>query len=239
MEAVSVRSSPNGWWNRRSIFRYTGPPMQLQGSLFAAGAPTVVDTVPVERLTLDERGGSWVDLARGWLRGADELHEALASSVPWSQHRRWMYDRMVDDPRLSRWYPSGSPLPHSALTEIRDALARAYRTSFGSIGLNYYRDGQDSVAFHADRELRELDDTLVAIVTTGAARPFLVRPQGGGRSRDLRPASGDLLVMGGRCQLEFEHAVPKVAHAGPRISISLRWAPRPTTIASDGYRPPT
>jgi alkylated DNA repair dioxygenase AlkB len=80
------------------------------------------------------------------------------------------------------------------------------------------------VAYHRDRELRRLDDTLIAIVTLGAARPFLIRPLGGGRSRDLRPGSGDLLVMGGRCQVAWEHGVPKVAHAGPRISATLRWA---------------
>ena len=93
------------------------------------------------------------------------------------------------------------------------------------MGLNYYRDGRDSVAPHADRELRDLDDTLVAILTLGAARPFLLRPQGGGPAIDLHPASGDLLVMGGACQATWEHAVPKVAAgAGPRISASIRWA---------------
>jgi alkylated DNA repair dioxygenase AlkB len=101
--------------------------------------------------------------------------------------------------------------------------------TFGALGLNHYRDGTDSVAWHADRELRHLDDTLVAILTLGATRPFLLRPTGGGRSIDLRPASGDLLVMGGRAQACWEHAVPKTAHAtGPRISASIRWVARPT-----------
>ena len=105
------------------------------------------------------------------------------------------------------------------------------------MGLNYYRDGADSVAFHADQELRHLDDTLVAIVTLGAARPFLLRPQGGGRSIDLHPGSGDLLVMGGACQAKWEHGVPKVAAgAGPRISASIRWARRPARSGS-GLRP--
>ena len=80
--------------------------------------------------------------------------------------------------------------------------------------MNYYRDGRDSVAPHSDRELRELDDTIVAILTLGARRPFLVRPKAGGPSRDLAPGSGDLLVMGGRMQRDWEHAVPKVARCG-------------------------
>ena len=99
---------------------------------------------------------------------------------------------------------------------MRVAVGRHYRVRFGAVGLNYYRDGRDSVAFHNDQELRHLDDTLVAIVTFGAARPFLLRPVGGGRSIDVHPASGDLLVMGGSCQAAWEHGVPKVAAgAGP------------------------
>jgi alkylated DNA repair dioxygenase AlkB len=176
-----------------------------------------------ERTELE--GGAWVDVARSWLGGADELADRLAREVDWKHHRRWMYDRQVDEPRLSRWYRASDRLPDDALAWFRVALGRRYHVRFGAMGLNYYRDGQDSVAFHSDRELRHLDDTLVAIVTLGAARPFLLRPQGGGRSIDLRPASGDLLVMGGACQQSWEHGVPKVtAGAGPRISASVRWA---------------
>src|SRR5215208_5131964 len=80
-------------------------------------------------------------------------------------------------------------------------LEEHYDVPLGGIGINYYRDGRDSVAPHRDRELRHLDDTLIAIVTLGARRPFLIRPKGGGKSRDISPASGDLLVMGGRTQV--------------------------------------
>jgi alkylated DNA repair dioxygenase AlkB len=136
-----------------------------------------------------------------------------------------MYERMVDEPRLSRWYRASDPLPDEALAWFRVAVGRRYRVSFGAVGLNYYRGGTDSVAYHADRELRHLDDTLVAILTLGATRAFLIRPVGGGPSIDLHPGSGDLLVMGGTCQERWEHAVPKVAAgAGPRVSASIRWA---------------
>jgi alkylated DNA repair dioxygenase AlkB len=137
-----------------------------------------------------------------------------------------MYERMVDDPRLSRWYKRGEQLPHDSLVSIKRALERQYHVRFGGVGLNYYRDGNDSVAFHRDRELRHLDDTLIAIVTLGAKRPFLIRSRSGGGSFDVSPASGDLLVMGGACQVGYEHGIPKVAHAGPRISASYRWSSR-------------
>ena len=193
-----------------------------QTTLLGAGEPAVDRAAPFERIWLDEQ--SWVDVARGWLHGADTLLDALIGSVDWQQHRRWMYERMVDDPRLSRWVGADEPVPHPALADVRGALEEKYGVPLGGIGLNYYRDGRDSVAPHRDRELRHLDDTLIAIITLGARRPFLIRPKGGGKSRDISPASGDLLVMGGRTQVNWEHGVPKVKRAGPRISVTWRWS---------------
>lgn len=193
-----------------------------QPSLFGTGSPAVEPDATFERIELG--GASWVDICRGFLSGADTLFDTLAESVDWRQGRRWMYERMVDDPRLSRWYKRDEPCPHAALLDVKRVLRHRYGVNFGTVGLNYYRDGRDSVAFHRDRELRHLDDTLVAIVTLGAQRPFLIRPRAGGTSLDMSPASGDLLVMGGTCQIDYEHGIPKVAVAGPRISASYRWS---------------
>jgi alkylated DNA repair dioxygenase AlkB len=193
-----------------------------QASLFAAGPVEVRPDAAFERIELGE--GAWVDVARSWLGGADEVAARLVESVAWRQRRRRMYDRVVDEPRLTRWYPAGDPLPDEALSSFRAAMGHRCGVAFGAVGLNFYRHGSDSVAFHADRELRHLEDTLVAILTLGGARPFLLRPKGGGRSVDVHPASGDVLVMGGRCQAAWEHAVPKVAAADARVSASVRWA---------------
>ena len=204
----------------------------LQRTLLGGGAPRLDPEAPTERVTLDDR--SWVDVVRAWLLGADSLFDALAATVPWRHGRRWMYDRMVDEPRLTHGYSGDEPLPHPVLGEIRAALSQRYGHRFGGVFLNYYRDGHDSVAFHRDRELRELEEGLVAIVTLGATRPFLFRPRSGGggagrgadqwrrRSIDVRPGSGDLIVMRGRCHCDWEHGVPKVTVAGPRISASTR-----------------
>ncbi|MDQ1520638.1 MAG: hypothetical protein QOI55_1711, partial [Actinomycetota bacterium] len=170
----------------------------LQQTLLGGGDPAVDHTARFERFELDDL--SWVDVARGWLGGADGLLEALVDDVPWTQGRRRMYDRMVDDPRVSAWYRAGDELPHPVLADVRRSLSRHFGVPFRAVGLNYYRDGRDSVAWHSDRELKHLDRTLVAIVTLGGPRPFLIRRRGGGKSRDFRPGSGDLLVMSGRCQ---------------------------------------
>jgi alkylated DNA repair dioxygenase AlkB len=197
---------------------------QWQGSLFALGGPEAVPDAPTDRIVLDPT--SWVDVTRGFLAGADEVCASLIESVDWRCHRRRMYDRVLDDPRLSRWFAVDEAPPHPVLVEARRVLVERHRRPFGGPGLNYYRDGRDSVAPHRDRELRELDDSLVAVLTLGARRPFHLRPRGGGPSIDVAPASGDLLVMGGRCQLAWEHGVPKVAAAGARVSVSWRWSPR-------------
>jgi alkylated DNA repair dioxygenase AlkB len=197
-----------------------------QRSILGVGDTAVDPDASFERVDLGR--GAWVDLARGWLRGSDTLLDALIDAVEWHQGRRWMYERMVDDPRLSHWYRRGDELPHPMLDPARQALEARYEVPLSGPGLNYYRDGRDSVAYHRDRELRHLGDTIVAIMTLGAQRPFLIRPRGGGHSRDLSPASGDLLVMGGRSQADWEHGVPKVAQRGPRISVTWRWAAKPS-----------
>ena len=203
-------------------FATIDPVEPLQGTLLGGHEPRLASAPAFERIRLDAH--SWVDVAREWLLGADAVCEHLVQTVPWRQSRRKMYGEIVDEPRLSKWSGRTDPLPHPVFAPVRTALEERYLARLGGFGMNYYRNGRDSVAWHRDAEMRNLDRTLVAIVTLGAARPFLVRPHGGGPSVDVHPASGDLLVMGGRAQAEWEHAVPKVASCGPRISVMLRWS---------------
>ena len=97
---------------------------------------------------------------------------------------------------------------------------------FRSVGLNLYRDGNDSVAWHGDRIARDRARATIAIVSLGEPRPFRLRPKGsdGTRATSVTYAAGngDLLVMGGSCQRTWQHSVPKVRRAGPRISVTFR-----------------
>ena len=176
---------------------------------------------------------SWVEHVPGWLHGADLVFAELVAKLPWRQREVTMYDRRLPEPRLTAWWGEGSatPEPLPVLAEARAALSREYQRPFDSIGCNLYRDGRDSVAWHADRERRALENPVVVILSTGAPRPFQMRPAGGGPSRTWLLGQGDLFVMGGACQHRWEHCVPKVAHAdGPRLSIMFRhhladWTP--------------
>ena len=180
----------------------------------------------VRRTTL--AGGAWVDLRPGWVSGSGAVFSRLLETVPWRAEKRQMYDRVVDVPRLLCFYGEGAALPDPMLTAALRALNAHYGAELGepfrTAGLCLYRDGRDSVAWHGDRTGRgSREDTMVAILSLGAPRAFVLRPRGGGASVRYEIGHGDLMVMGGSCQRTWEHAVPKTAQAvGPRISVQFR-----------------
>ena len=191
-----------------------------QPSLLGGGDPAVDGGAPILRHWLDDT--SWLDVGSAWLQGADTLLVDLAERLAWSCGRRRMYDRMVDDPRLSATCEVGGDGTPAIFDTMAAALGARYGERLDSVWVNYYRDGQDSVAWHSDRVGRTQRQPLVAIVTLGGPRRFLLRPRGGGRSQSFAPASGDLLVMGGDCQHHWEHTVPKAKTAQPRMSVTFR-----------------
>lgn len=197
--------------------------MDIQGTLFAP--TTGIPSLAPERTNLAH--GAWVDVQRNWMAEPDDVFDAMASAVPWRAERREMWDKVVDVPRLVHTYLGDHDLPHPHLVEARRELSRHYRPELGepfvTAGCCFYRDGKDSVAWHGDTIGRgRTHDTMVAIVSLGDPRRLLLRPRGGGASIAITMGHGDLVVMGGSCQRTWEHAVPKVAHAGPRISIQFR-----------------
>lgn len=155
--------------------------------------------------------GAWLDVVPGWVAGADELLDRVLAAAPWSGHERWMYDRVVSEPRLSTrvWTDPPDPVP-----EMAARLTDRYALDLTAVSANLYRDGRDSVAWHGDTAGRRVETTVVAIAVLGAPRRFLLRPRGGGPARRLSPGHGDLLVMGGTCQRTWEHAVPSVRWPG-------------------------
>jgi alkylated DNA repair dioxygenase AlkB len=199
--------------------------MDFQTTLFAAAPAAGLACDRIERTPLTE--GAWIDIARGWLPDADEVFDRLVGEVPWRAERRTMYDRVVDVPRLVHTYMIGEALPHPRLDQARDVLSEHYADELGepfrTAGCCYYRDGRDSVAWHGDTIGRgSTQDTMVAIISLGDPRRLCLRPRSGGESIAVEMGHGDLVVMGGSCQRTWEHAVPKVASAGPRISVQLR-----------------
>jgi alkylated DNA repair dioxygenase AlkB len=182
---------------------------------------------------------SWVDVHRGWLDAetANALFDAVVadgSGLTWHANRLFKYDHYVEENRLSTMWRPGGPVPHPSIVDIHRRVRHLTGTPFEGPSFNWYRDGNDGQAFHRDRTLRWCEDTVIAILSLGAARPWLMRPRSHrnnhdeamykGATLDLRPASGDLLVMGGRCQADWEHSVPPIREpVGARVSVQWRW----------------
>jgi alkylated DNA repair dioxygenase AlkB len=166
---------------------------------------------------------SWIEHIPGWFSQPDALFVELIESAPWLQRDRWMYTRTVIEPRLTADYPDVNKVPQLALRDIVAALSEHYGVRYRSLWVNLYRDHHDSTAWHGDNIGRVQAESIVPVLTLGASRRFLIRPtEGGGRTWTFRPASGDLIVMGGRAQRDWRHAVPKESTpSAPRISINF------------------
>ncbi len=220
-------------------------PLSWQPSLLGDGPVTPeLDFASLRRIQLDE--SSWVDYAPGWLAGEDVLFEELFRTGRWRQREVRMYDRTVPEPRMTAGWGPRAFAPAAAADEVGDGtaadpgadltvlpptlrslvapLSERYGVAFDSVWVNLYRDGRDSVAWHGDRNAKVQTNPLVVTVSLGARRRFLLRRKGtSGAAVTLEPGHGDLVVMGGACQHEWEHTVPKTRRpVGPRMSVTIR-----------------
>jgi alkylated DNA repair dioxygenase AlkB len=201
------------------------PGVDWQPSLFDGGPPTPdVSYASLKRIELDER--SWVDYCPGWLAGSDDVFAVLTDEARWQQRTVQMYERQVMEPRLTAgWSTDAADTDTPAiLRQMAAVLSARYGVGFDRIWVNLYRNGADSVAWHGDRNRLVMTGPLVATVSLGARRRFLLRRRGTTQvAHRLEPGHGDLVVMGGRCQSEWEHTVPKTAQkVGPRMSVTIR-----------------
>ena len=192
-----------------------------QRSLFGREAPRCDPAFRTIRRTVLEHG-AWVDVARGWLEGDSVLFDELEHGLAWRAEDRVMYDKRVEVPRLCATHTTSDSARPAILEQMRSALNERYATAFARLSFALYRDGSDSVAWHGDYVARRLPEALVATVSVGAPRKFMLRPAGGGASISFALGWGDLVVMGGTCQRTYEHCIPKVAEASPRIAIMYR-----------------
>ena len=191
-----------------------------QLSLFGSGAPEYDPAFRrAERVELGS--GAWVEYVPGWLGGDSTLYDVLVRTTAFREAEQQMYDRIVRAPRLIAVLPEDGP-GHPLIEAMRLTLSARYGEDFRRVSLAWYRHGDDSVAWHGDRVARRMESALVATVSLGAPRRFLLRPYGGGKSTHYNLGWGDLFVMGGTCQRTFQHSVPKVVRAEPRIALMFR-----------------
>ena|SRR5689334_23174419 len=198
-------------------------PTSAQEDLFAGVSPFAIDTsfATAKRTPLD--AASWVELVPCWISGSRTLFDHLATAVPWRQHDRVLFEQTFREPRLTAEYRNLRDVPDKALVAAANALSDHYGVPYDSLWLNFYRDGQDSTGWHRDRFSCRRPECIVPVLTLGATRRFLLKPRAGGASIGFKPGSGDLIVMGGRCQGEWLHGVPKdPSISEPRISVNFQ-----------------
>lgn len=168
-----------------------------------------------------------------------EYHEHLidTSLFTWCQHKiQWqqrdivMFGKQHPEPRLTAWFGpeykysgikrEAAPFPDK-LVSLRDELCRKCDFDFNSVLLNLYRNGKDSMGWHRDNE-PELDSSLIASISLGSDRRFLLRKRSNGTKLEVSPTSGSLILMF-NLQDEWEHSVPKTSKdVGPRINLTFR-----------------
>ncbi|MGH3185698.1 MAG: alpha-ketoglutarate-dependent dioxygenase AlkB [Streptosporangiaceae bacterium] len=174
------------------------------------GLPVAADEAfsSAARIPLD--ADSWVDYVPGWLSGDRELMAVLLEQV-------------VTEPRLTAEYSVIADAPQPVLRYLAQVLSAHYGKSYTRLWMNWYRDNNDGTDWHADRPANQLDEAVIPVLSLGASRRFLIRRTGGpGVSKAIKVHGGDLVVMGGRCQKDYEHTVPKQKQsAGTRLSLNF------------------
>ena len=180
--------------------------------------------------------GGVLTLHEHWLAPAKAGHvyAALLEEVDWKQRSIRLMGREVLQPRLTAWYGDAAytysgvtltPVPWTPLlSELRDLVVAEVGECFNSVLCNMYRTGADSMGLHSDDEKELGPHPVIASLSLGAARVFVLRH----RKKKAPPVKielthGSLLVMRGTAQAFWKHEVPKDPSAsGPRINLTFR-----------------
>lgn len=160
---------------------------------------------------------------------------ALRAETPWRAEQIHIAGRAIDVPRRTAWYGDpgatyvysglrNEPMPWTPLlAELRDEVSAAAGVPLNSVLMNFYRDGRDSIGWHADDEPELGKDPVIASLSLGTPRRFVLRhAKKKGRSMTFVLGDGALLVMAGSTQHHYRHAVPKEEQAGERINLTFR-----------------
>lgn len=189
------------------------------------------DLLPANEWLLDDATGS-IAYFPNFLdpQHAHELFDSLHAIAPWSATRREMYGRVVDVPRLTAAWRLDDGSAPPPLATLASAVATAVPAPYNSVGMNLYRDGNDSVAMHNDHLYEIAEHQPIAIVSLGATRRMVIRAkQSPHRQLKLDLEAGSLLLMSYATQLHYDHGIPKQrGSVGPRISCAFRVRPQPS-----------
>jgi alkylated DNA repair dioxygenase AlkB len=166
--------------------------------------------------------------------GNAEILARLLEETPWRVDTVVVYGKRYQQPRLTAWYGEASytysgltlhPLPLTPLLEqLRAAVEHVTGRRYNSVLLNYYRDGADSMGMHSDDELALGPQPVIASLSYGATRTFILRHRRNRRTVKIDLTDGSLLLMAGTLQANWQHGINKTAKlVGPRLNLTFRY----------------
>lgn len=152
--------------------------------------------------------------------------DTLREQVDWKHERRPMYERIVQVPRLRAGYRLDALPAQLPLAQMLAVVQGRVPAPYTEVGLNFYRDGRDSVAMHHDKLHMLVPGQPIALLSLGGPRRMRIRAMHTPRTWSLELAPGSLLMMSHASQRTHEHGIPKVAGpVAPRMSVVLRARP--------------
>ena len=168
---------------------------------------------------------------------ADDLLRLAISELPWRQDQLQMFGKTIPVPRLQNWFAdhietsytySGIRLSAVVfpdwLSDLRESVEKQTGFPFNRALANYYRNGMDSVDWHADDEVELGPDPIIASVSLGAERPFQLRHNTTGETVSLSLPHGSLLLMGSKIQHFYQHRLAKVKSINQqRVNFTFRY----------------
>ena len=174
-ETGSLKASDASLRSGAVVAMFTGQ-LALFGNASAAGMDEEISSIGTHHARARSMAGA---ASRLGARSSDRLRSPRRAPVVWRSETRVMYDRTVEVPRQYAMLGDGHrDAGHPIVSTMRHALDRRYGTRFERVSAALYRDGRDSVAFHGDYVARRMPEALVATVSVGAPRKFLLRRQG-------------------------------------------------------------
>ena len=197
----------------------------------ACSAAAEVRGAPPELLPCD--GSAVVHLEALAADRADRLFAALQATIPWRQEIATLMGRRIPIPRLTAWHGAAgyvysgirmTPAPWTPpLLELKAVAEDLAGQAFNSVLLNLYRDGRDSVSWHADNEPGLGRDPVIASLSLGAERRFQLKHRRRPERLAIDLPHGSCLIMAGATQHHWLHQLPKTGRAvGPRINLTFR-----------------
>lgn len=166
----------------------------------------------------------------------EQFMRTFITTAPWQQKIVRMYDKEVVTPRLTAWYADEDTYDYNALRKssphpwtpdlllIKNIVEPLAGVTFNSVLLNYYRDGNDSVAWHSDNEMALGKYPVIASVSFGQVRTFDIRHKSNHQEKyAIRLESGSLMLMKGDLQQNWEHRIAKSKRLmKERINLTFR-----------------